>query len=451
MELELSFPRRIEFDGFALILSNRLQCSSMSFQLLGMGDDSPAWVTHGSSAFRSTMWGIRFLQGYIPCRRVIGCDYRHAWPLFCQGPLQFALQAFLGLVFCACGALCRPRLGARSLGVILACLAVDTVAAGLGFVALGRARESIEPLFQAAGYLAMATALALAQACFVDVFTVWSCILILVRIVTDCAGHGDCQNLVADFPFLPSLGAVVGASFLALRLAYVRRALDAARADEAALDAAWREGFSTVIRSAAGLNRLRELVRALQAARAADPQPRQCNRRRIDGPDGEAAGGGGGGKVSFGLKRASSASSAASRAYHDGSLLHLHVGLGDLRATAPCEPDPARPVSSLSRLYAQAFALSALLRERCRAWAALSGGRVDPTLDGTGGDLEGTEDERPGGEVKDPRRAAEKAMVRYDGDVSRLLDVCRSPARESVSESLPDPSPSRCLPVSEYL
>jgi hypothetical protein len=103
-------------------------------------------------------------------------------------------------------------------------------------------------------------------------------------------------------------------------------------------------------------------------------------------------------------------------------------------------------VGSLSQLYAQALALSVLLRERCRRLAAASGGRVDPQVGGgwgeggaargeggaargeggaAGGEGGAPGDEAPGREIKDPRRAAEKALVRYGGDVSRLLDICR--------------------------
>lgn len=105
----------------------------------------------------------------------------------------------------------------------------------------------------------------------------------------------------------------------------------------------------------------------------------------------------------------------------------MNAGHGEGMTTVPCEPDLASPVASLAQLYAQALALSVLLRGRCRRWAAGSGGRVDRLVEGERDDRAGPgdSDEVPGDEMKGPVRAAEKAVVRYGGDVSQLLDICR--------------------------
>jgi hypothetical protein len=92
--------------------------------------------------------------------------------------------------------------------------------------------------------------------------------------------------------------------------------------------------------------------------------------------------------------------------------------------------DESKPVASLDRLYSQALGLAGPLRDEVAALAARSGGALDDLweLDPVG---------VPAGMpaalvqsvrrrmVKCPRRAMEKALWCYDGDVSRLADVCR--------------------------
>jgi hypothetical protein len=111
-------------------------------------------------------------------------------------------------------------------------------------------------------------------------------------------------------------------------------------------------------------------------------------------------------------------------------------------AGVPGRLDPGRPVRCMDQLYAQALAVAPMLRAHAVRWAAAAASaRVDmPQLEG--GDDAGAsagcqrELERNGiggllewircGWIKEPARAWSKALVRYEGDPSRLLDVCRT-------------------------
>ncbi len=89
--------------------------------------------------------------------------------------------------------------------------------------------------------------------------------------------------------------------------------------------------------------------------------------------------------------------------------------------------------------HRQAFTVSVLLRNRCRFWAGVAGttvlGESEPVAQPQWPDSAAQGSESDGGwavaEVKNPRRAAEKARTCYGGDVSQLLDICRQ-EREKV-------------------
>jgi len=87
-------------------------------------------------------------------------------------------------------------------------------------------------------------------------------------------------------------------------------------------------------------------------------------------------------------------------------------------------------ITSLFQVYAQAFGLEVLLRNKVQYWALLTGGSF-PT---SSGDFvrwdRAKEDQKLQrtlvfGELKNRTRAIEKVLRFYEGDVSKLLDVCR--------------------------
>ena len=99
------------------------------------------------------------------------------------------------------------------------------------------------------------------------------------------------------------------------------------------------------------------------------------------------------------------------------------------------------PVTSLDQLYAQALTVAPLMAEMCGNLAAASGGRLDhpPAASGLASSsaaskcdpIAGVDQDSALGQwirrrwVKAPERAAEKALLCYGGDVSRLVDICR--------------------------
>ena len=96
-------------------------------------------------------------------------------------------------------------------------------------------------------------------------------------------------------------------------------------------------------------------------------------------------------------------------------------------------PGGLAPVTSLDRLFAQAAGAAQLLRSACEAWAAASGGEVageapDAAETGKGGGDPGAPPPwaLPALGLKPARRAVAKAAFCYQGDPSRLLDICRA-------------------------
>jgi hypothetical protein len=115
----------------------------------------------------------------------------------------------------------------------------------------------------------------------------------------------------------------------------------------------------------------------------------------------------------------------------EGAAAHAEDGEGDLRGWRPGTRDPDRPVSCLTQLYSQAAFAAPLLRAGCKRWASAAGPAAEVFRPGEateGGPVElyGFEWLLREGLLKDPARAAEKALVCYDGDVSRVLDICRA-------------------------
>jgi hypothetical protein len=99
----------------------------------------------------------------------------------------------------------------------------------------------------------------------------------------------------------------------------------------------------------------------------------------------------------------------------------------------PGTVDPAQPVRSLDRLYAQAHAAAGPLHAAAVGWAGRFGGKLDegrPDEARSGAAAAREEETLLGwlgrGLVKPPGRAVGKAAFCYGGDASRLLDLCRA-------------------------
>jgi hypothetical protein len=257
LELAASLPTTTLVDAFSLKLNNETyQCDQIKVQLLGRSEGDSTWSLVGSSDFRLRLGGVRHRDGFVPCSGRYSFDYRLPWPLTCLGPLQSAFQALLCFSFSACGALRRPRLGAKLVVGCSLSLAAITAAAGVGFLALAAPSESISPLFQCASYLTIAAFLCFAREHLVEAATAWSYLLLLVRVLSDCVANADCPALTADAPFLPLICAAFGTVFLAARRAHVRASLGRACRARAALDAVWDDAHPPASPLPAGLARL---------------------------------------------------------------------------------------------------------------------------------------------------------------------------------------------------
>jgi hypothetical protein len=98
-------------------------------------------------------------------------------------------------------------------------------------------------------------------------------------------------------------------------------------------------------------------------------------------------------------------------------------------------PQASARVTSLDQLYSLAMGVALLLERRCREWAGRSRGRVDDADLGEGeaqGPPASLDEDLPAMDrlvrsrlIKRPERAMEKALMRYGGDVSKVLDVVR--------------------------
>ena len=104
-----------------------------------------------------------------------------------------------------------------------------------------------------------------------------------------------------------------------------------------------------------------------------------------------------------------------------------------LTGPTPGTVDPARPVTSLDQLYAQAMGAAPVLQRKVAEWSAgLACEQEDQARPAPGAWLPA----RPRasvmercvslGVIKSPARAMEKAALCYGGDVSRLVDICRA-------------------------
>jgi hypothetical protein len=468
LTLDIEFPSPTELDGIVLTLNESYQFDAIRFRVSGSTDPSLGWRTVASSAFRKRESGIQFFERHLPCsERTIAVDYRATWPLVCVGAVQPALQALPCIAFTLAGLAKSESQGVLLITVSLILLALVTAVSASGFVLLGDGIESLVHFSSSISYLAITSSLCFAPSRLIDTIAVTSCSMLVIRIACDCVLQ-DPGNLAADPPVLLLLSAAASTYSLAARRRFIACAVRDVLPDRERYDRAWLDraaGDATLNLALAHLHFF--VARASESC--GDKRPRQLNRRRLPPPDGRvnptAAAAPGPAAASAALswgffRRASSSGSAAGsepapphrtlgeaawgflrRASSGGSAASAAVGAGwwagqawsghaDLHTgTAAGEGDPGRPVDSLDQLYAQAFAASSLLRYRSWHWAASTGGLVGDGARPTGG---------PGAPaLKCPRRAAEKALVCYGGDVSWLVDICRRSR-----PPLPPPLPS---------
>jgi hypothetical protein len=392
--------------------------------------------------FRKRVMGIKYIDGYVPCNRTMTFDHRAPWPLMLAGVIQPILQAALFLALSISGwTNRRASLGGIVTVICLILLALVAALSGIGYALLQLPTESIVPLLSSVCYLAVASSISLFPSRLVHTIAASTSALLLIRVAIDCALFQDPANLAADPPYPLLLCLVSSGAILATRRRRAALARRDARPDRALFDSAWHAAAASA-GSDGFAPALARLAAAAECARRAcpDERPRQLNRRRLamNSEDGTTA-------CEFDddenfiVRRGSGGDDL-----EDGESA-LWRPSDPACGTAAGEPDPSSPVTSLDQLYAQAFAASVLLRDRCQLWAASTGGRMEdcppasplPSAAAPVGsvDRDGNQPSPPGDEAaaatrraptfKSPHRAAEKAATCYGGDVSLLLDVCR--------------------------
>jgi hypothetical protein len=416
------FPAPIEVDGVELRFHSSFQCNMIRFQTLGAAGPDRDLRVMGSSQFRKRVKGIKYIDGYVPCNRTMTFDHRARWPLMLVGVIQPILQAMLFLALSICGLTNRLSRGTAVSVLCLLLLAVIAVISGTGYIILQSPAESIVPFFSSASYLAVALSISLFPSHLIHTIAASSTALLLIRIAIDCALFQDPANLAEDLPWPLLLCLTSSLATLTAQLHRTARARSDARPDQALYDCAWRAAAASARPS--GLEpALARLSAAVESARKTCPaqRPRQLNRRLL-APDWArgAAAPEPCANESFFVRRGSGGDSDGG-AGPGGRLSDPACG------TTPGEPDPLSPVASLDQLYAQAFTASVLLRCRCLAWASASCGRAARGLEvAPSADNDGRAPMAAAAPAfKCPRRAAEKAVTCYGGDVSMLLDVCR--------------------------
>ena len=396
--LELSLSETTAVDGFSLKSSqgSNLSVSSQGNIRLEGSNDQRSWTLAGSSNFRLSATGPRFLSGAAPLPSALRFDFRAPWPLFADAVVTDILFALACWATAACGAHARLRAGGRerlhSTVFLLWCalLALLSLVVGVGYLTVGLPRESVPPLADCTVYCLLAAALAAAEARFFDAMLAAAAYTLCARALTDCGLFGDCGNLAAQPPLRPLLFAAVGLVFAGLRRRYLRRVVASVRGDYEQLEADWRRAAAAAAPTGA-LQRLADDVDAL-AAGCHPALARQLNRRHPGAPSVDRLTA----SFSTNLEPARGDADARLGSGVGGAALAALLsglraaGLARRRAAWPPGPpagasapgsweaapvDPGSPVTSLDQLYAQA----------CRGGGAVGGGGLQGVWAASGG------------------------------------------------------------------
>ena len=397
-----------EIDGFRLAINHSNAAVApvpLRFRLQGslLGDKD--WTDVGTPRFRRVREGIRLLGGELslgalPAPSHIDFDFQVPWPLVVREGCVPGVEGALLACLVACAAAGRPEWSRRAFHALLAAGGLMHSVAGAGFLALGQWREAAYPLCMAGAFCG-----------FLGLLWRWPRLLryglaghggfaLLLRAVEECALFADCGRYpaAAAGDALPAAWTLAGLLIIALCSRASKRAAAAAAADRAALDASW----SRLVSVPARRRQLQDLAALTDRLQRGMPS---AAARHLDRRPAAAAGGG---------RRAGAGEQRPVEPFRQGE---------------PGTRDTSRTVRSLARLYSQALLVAPLLQARAAAWAAEAGAAVHCVRGGGGegrtrGDW-GLEEWIRAGGVKSPRRAAEKALVLFDGDVSRVVDVCR--------------------------
>jgi hypothetical protein len=425
----ISFPSPQETDGFRLSLSPNATLPAR-FLLQGRMDPSRDWSDISTPRFRHAREGLRLLGGNLsppppplPGRSPapLAFDLRAPWPLAAHEAAAPVVEGLAYACLAACAAAGRAQLVARAFEGLLLAVGLAHAVAGGGYVALGRAGEALHPLALAAAYAAALGLVRRSQRWLRHALAAHGAAALLLRAAGDCLACGDCGRGAAAADPVAIAWLLGGGAMAALARRVVAAAAAAVAADGAERDALWGPLAADPAMAALAAVTARLEAECLHAKR---PAARHLDRRQAHGGEpaaGQGPGDGGGGGAAGGWAAAWRAATGAQAPLARARIVEPH------RRGLPGTCDEARPVRCLDRLYSQALLVAPRLHARAAGWAAAAGAalRPPPRGPGGGGGAWGPEDWLRGGLVKRPERAAGKALARYGGDASRVLDLCR--------------------------
>ena len=430
---DISLPHLVEMSGFSLLTQNMSQEPSKwtRFTLFGSEDNGSNWFVAGASDFRLVRTAPRFLDREIQMdsTREFFADYNVS-VLWFLSYLAQPLALGVGLMVSGfCGACLRSAPGVLAFCTSLAVSAALALVASVSQLANGKVRDSFLPGARSFAYVGAAAVLHIAEPFSAELLVAFGFFCLAARVIDDCLIFSDCAYLVTDPPVGELSVAAVGAALLLLRLRFCAATKHATlRVEESQREHSPWLPDTTQLEGQHVLNDVHILADELRRACGEIPVRHGVVTTAL------ASGLGTEGPSKFRRKkRRSSIWDQPEQAYE--TILAVAPPRDSVGSETGGQPlEEHRRVACLDQLYSQALGLAPALNSLCASWAARSGGRilraVPPCHAAPSGDGLATHTEVLRGvltgEVKAPCRAASKALACYDGDVSRVVDICRA-------------------------
>ena len=380
----LDLEQRASIDSFELILHDSDSNLSTDVVLVfGSNNGGKSWI------------GVKATSKLISPRSAeeqtsVHIRFGHAadWPLVAEDAAG-VFVALAALVLASTLFLNRVRLAKRLCASACIVLGSAWLVAAAACVFAGPVQWLAPCCWRGASWLALAAAVGRAEAHLPFAMLGVGLSGLATKVANDCLAFRSCADLAGKpFPLCVAL-TVAGGGLVATRVGLLARALLRAERDSAAYAAEW-------------LRLARDPAFADDAARLQSVAQRIAERCR--------------GRAARHFNRRTNPA--------DPNVL---------TGPTPGTVDPARPVTSLDQLYAQAMGAAPVLQRKVAEWSAgLACEQEDQARPAPGAWLPA----RPRasvmercvslGVIKSPSRAMEKAALCYGGDVSRLVDICRA-------------------------
>ena len=406
----------LSVNGFELVFDKTWDLELPAHIALKGSSDNQTWISISSSSTRFVAEGVRYLEEYAlwPAETPISFENRLSWPIVLESAISSLALDFGCLGVSLSGMINRPLAAKR---ILISCslfIATINIIAAVGHLAVHSPRDVLFPSVQAPVFLLIAGVVKHAEIAFAESICAGALLVLFVRLLQDGVVYNDLSYLIDSPPVTELVITFSGLFFIFVRARYLAKVRRAAEADQAVYDAEWRR-LRALPGALEALGVLQDLAERLSCG-GTERRIRHCN-RLISGPAAP-------------LTSAPSTPTEDHRArkrsscdFADGAVPVALLSAG-VRRAEPGTWDRRRPVGSLDQLYTQAMGVAPCLLAKCKTWAAAAGGALDAGQDGEPNDsLTGWMGRRI---IKRPERAIEKAAICYNGDVSRLADVCRA-------------------------